>query len=242
MPQSDMFDPMKGSAEFYDRIHTRLKDYEQEAGIVRQSIDRYCSTKTVARTLLDVGCGTGLHAEHFARFLSVIGVDSSPSMLAHARRRLPGADFYECDMRALDLPERFDAVVCLFAAIGTMPDVVALRLAITRMGAHLKPGGVLIVEPWVTSEAWSGDRVRTDLMEDAGIARVVRLWRRGEVSVLEMHHFLDWPSAPRYLLARHELRLFAIEDYVSAIQACGLVAHHDEVGLTGRGLFIGASR
>jgi len=43
---------------------------------------------------LDAACGTGRFAEFLAqRGHQVIGVDSSPDMLAHARRRVPAARF-----------------------------------------------------------------------------------------------------------------------------------------------------
>jgi Methyltransferase domain len=44
---------------------------------------------------LDAACGTGRFAEFLAtRGHRVIGVDSSPDMLAHARRRVPDGEFH----------------------------------------------------------------------------------------------------------------------------------------------------
>ena len=39
-------------------------------------------------------------------------------MLGIARHRLPGVPLHLADMRDFDLPERFDAVTCLFSSIG----------------------------------------------------------------------------------------------------------------------------
>lgn len=45
--------------------------------------------------LLDAACGTGRFADFLAkRGHRVIGVDSSPDMLAYARRRVPGGEFH----------------------------------------------------------------------------------------------------------------------------------------------------
>ena len=48
---------------------------------------------------LDAACGTGRFAEFLAgRGHRVIGVDSSPDMLAHARRRVPEGEFHVAEL------------------------------------------------------------------------------------------------------------------------------------------------
>ncbi len=55
---------------------------------------------------LDAACGTGRFAEFLARRgHQVIGVDSSPDMLAHARRRVPEAEFHVAELDRLPLPD-----------------------------------------------------------------------------------------------------------------------------------------
>lgn len=69
------------------------------------------------RSVLELGAGTGRHApEVLARGGRYAGLEASPGMLAHARRRLAGtgARLFECD---LEEPwpvagERFDVLVC----------------------------------------------------------------------------------------------------------------------------------
>src|SRR5579859_6666182 len=54
---------------------------------------------------LDAACGTGRFAEFLARRgHQVVGVDSSPDMLAHARRRVPGGEFRVGELDRLPLP------------------------------------------------------------------------------------------------------------------------------------------
>ena len=55
---------------------------------------------------LDAACGTGRFAEFLAgRGHRVIGVDSSPDMLAHARRRVPDGEFHVAELDRLPLPD-----------------------------------------------------------------------------------------------------------------------------------------
>lgn len=92
---------------------------------------------------LDAACGTGRHAAYLAgRGHRVIGVDSSPDMLAHARDRVPAATFHEAPLDRLPLPgDHVDLAVCALA-LAHQPD---LRPAFAELARVLRPGGHLIV-------------------------------------------------------------------------------------------------
>src|SRR5438067_67243 len=137
------------SAQLYDAIYS-FKDYEGEATRLDELIRE---RKPDARTLLDVACGTGKHLEYLRTRYDVEGLDLDPELLAIARERLPDVPLHEGDMRDFDLGRRFDAVTCLFSAIGYMLTVEELAAAVASMARHLEPGGVLLVEPWLEPEA-----------------------------------------------------------------------------------------
>lgn len=133
-------------AEAYDALYAD-KDYAAEVTLLERCFARF-STESVRR-VLDVGCGTGRHADELRRRgFEVVGADRSPSMLAIARRRAPSIPFVEADMRELDLGETFDAVVILFAALSyqTTPDAILATLRSARR--HLRDGGVLVADTW----------------------------------------------------------------------------------------------
>ncbi len=66
---------------------------------------------------LDAACGTGRFAEFLARRgHRVIGVDSSPAMLAYARRRVPDGEFHVGELDRLPLSDdSLDVIVCALA-------------------------------------------------------------------------------------------------------------------------------
>ncbi|WP_219463519.1 class I SAM-dependent methyltransferase, partial [Nonomuraea rhizosphaerae] len=66
---------------------------------------------------LDAACGTGRMSAFLAgRGHRVIGVDSSPDMLARARERVPPGDFRQGDLHRLPVPDdAVDLVVCCLA-------------------------------------------------------------------------------------------------------------------------------
>ena len=58
-----------------------------------------------------------------------------------------------------DLGSRFDAVICLFSSIGYVRKPEQLRQAIRTMSKHLRSGGVLAVEPWLTPDEFHPGKV-----------------------------------------------------------------------------------
>jgi ubiquinone/menaquinone biosynthesis C-methylase UbiE len=92
---------------------------------------------------LDAACGTGRFAELLARRgHRVIGVDSSPDMLAHARQRVPEAEFHVAELDRMPLPDDcVDVVVCALA----LEHVPRLDPVLAEFARVLRPGGDLVI-------------------------------------------------------------------------------------------------
>jgi trans-aconitate 2-methyltransferase len=98
-----------------------------------------------ARKVVDVGCGPGNStALLLARFpdAEILGIDSSPAMIAEARRSVPNARFLEADARAW-LPTPDTDLVFANAIYQWIPDHLSL---FPRLLACLKPGAVVAVQ------------------------------------------------------------------------------------------------
>lgn len=228
-------------AELYDLIYS-FKDYASESRTLHDIIARCARTvRRERRTLLDVACGTGVHLSHLREWYDVEGIELSPWMIDVARRRLPDVPLHQYDMRHFDLGRRFDAVTCLFSAIGYMRNVGELRQAVATMARHVLPGGLVIVEPWIAPDRFIDGHTHVHVAEGEGVkvARVVLARRQGDTSVLEMHHMVASESGVERFVERHDVTLFTHEQYMSAFTAAGLVAVHDADGLNGRGLYVG---
>ncbi len=93
--------------------------------------------------ILDFGCGTGHLTNKIAQSgAKMVGIDSSPDMIAQARGNYPDIDFQVADGTTFRSEESFDAVFSN-AALHWMrpPEAVAESLA-----SALKPGGRLVAE------------------------------------------------------------------------------------------------
>lgn len=95
--------------------------------------------------VLDLGCGAGepVAAWLAAQGFGVTGADFSGAMLSIARSRVPGGDWRRIDMRALDLPDRFDGIVGWDSFFHLTP--AEQRETLPRLARHLAPGGALML-------------------------------------------------------------------------------------------------
>ncbi|MFI9848082.1 class I SAM-dependent methyltransferase [Nonomuraea sp. NPDC051941] len=136
-------------APHYDAGGNQMIDSEQP--VVRRILDGL-----PVGIALDAACGTGRHAAYLAELgHRVIGVDTSPEMLAQARRRpdtgvsaersgqiVPAVGLAMGDLHRLPLPDdAVDTVVCALALVH-VPDLAPVLAEFARV---LRPGGHLII-------------------------------------------------------------------------------------------------
>jgi ubiquinone/menaquinone biosynthesis C-methylase UbiE len=97
--------------------------------------------------LVELAVGNGRVAIPVAQATGrpVLGIDSSPAMLAQARERAAAAgvqlDLREGDMRDLALDEPAGLVYCPFRALLHLPTWADRRRTFERVAASLRPGG-----------------------------------------------------------------------------------------------------
>ena len=123
-------------APSYDEQPNQLLEIEQP--IVREILDGL-----PIGVALDAACGTGRYAAYLASLgHTVIGVDSSPGMLARAREKVPQGEFHEADLHELPLADgSVDLVVCAIALV----QVADIDGPFREFARVLRPGGHLVV-------------------------------------------------------------------------------------------------
>jgi len=100
--------------------------------------------------LLDLACGSGVHARRLARRgIEVVGLDA-PSLVRYcteqaAAEGLDNVTFVEGDMRALPFHETFDALVVLSTSFGFFDDETNQRV-LEGIARALKPDGRLLLQ------------------------------------------------------------------------------------------------
>lgn len=140
-------------ATYYDLLYAD-KDYSAEASYVVSHIrDR----RAEAYSILELGCGTGSHAVHFAALgYSVHGVDQSGEMLRLAELRrasLPNGIASRCsfvpgDIRTYRSGETYDVVLSLFHVMSYQVSNKDIIDTLETAHVHLAPGGTLFFDFW----------------------------------------------------------------------------------------------
>lgn len=148
-------------AQYYDLLYGD-KDYRAEADYVERLLRCHAPD---ARSLLELGSGTGVHASLLAKSgFEVHGIDKSEDMLARAddlRSTLSPEvaarmSFARGDITDCRLERFFDAVLSLFHVMSYQVENEGLASAFATASAHLRTGGIFIFD------CWYGPAVLTD--------------------------------------------------------------------------------
>jgi len=127
-------------ARFYDRI---MGDRSEDIDRVQAYLSRYLPG---ARSLLELGCGSGALLAGLSPALSVTGIDRSPEMLAVAAQTVPAARLVLGDMTAFSLAERFDVIICMFDTLNHVQSFAGWLTLFSCVHEHLADGGLFIFD------------------------------------------------------------------------------------------------
>lgn len=204
--------------------------------------DFYLALVMSARSVLDIGCGTGAllaQAREKGHDGRLCGLDPAAAMLVQARRRAPDVEWVLGDLLSRRWQDAFDLVVMTGHAFQALVGDEELRVCLGAVHEALADGGRFVFETrnpaaraW---EAWTPDRVREVPCGDGGVVRVrheVETPVHGDrVTFTETFDGTGW-ERPR--VSRSTLRFLGPEGLSQALAGAGL-AIVEQYGDWGRG-------
>ena len=143
----DVFDAY---AVYYDLLY-KEKDYQTETKYVMELL---LKRGINSGSILELGCGTGKHAEQLAYSgFSVHGIDLSSKMIEKANqcknKNFSKRLFFETgDARNYSVEKKFSVVISLFHVASYMSTNEHLESMFETAAKHLKPGGIFIFDYW----------------------------------------------------------------------------------------------
>jgi hypothetical protein len=145
-------------------------------------------------------------------------------------------------MLIFDLGRTFDAAVCMFGAMGHLDSADEVAQAVACIARHLEPGGVFIVEPFLTPEVFTDGKLSSRFIDEEKLklARVAKGRREGDKARLDMHHLIATPEGVESFVESMTMTLFPLDVYRQAMSAVDMTIDFDPKGPMDRGLFVGA--
>ena len=133
------------NAMAYDSLGTDYShDYLAEP-FFREAFEGWLGMLPAGGRALEIGCGHGIPiaATLAAAGLRITGIDPSAQMIAKARQAVPGQDFRQLALAALEETNAFDGACCFFSLL--CMDPIELRIGLERLHRALKPGAPLLI-------------------------------------------------------------------------------------------------
>jgi len=139
-------------SSYYDLLYAD-KDYAGESAHIVELLKAHHPS---ADSILELGCGTGVHAIHFANSgYRLHGMDLSQTMLDSAAERLKGhpdiagqVSFSQGDMRDFKVDGKFDVALAMFDVVSYVNDNDGIRSALNTIKTHLNPESVFLFDCW----------------------------------------------------------------------------------------------
>ncbi len=178
-------------AYLYDAMYQTFIDYDKEFDLYANVLTQYG-----AKSVLEIGCGSGHLAKRFAEHqYDYLGVDISSEMLAIGRHRCPGARFEQADMRTITISRQFDAVLITARSISYIIHNQDILSTFRHIGQLLPDNGKLIFD-YIDASTFLPDMDKSVVIEHrATHDRQTHLRQSTYVPNLTSGLTWDWHSA-----------------------------------------------
>lgn len=129
----------KEFAKYYDKFYQK-KDYKNEVDFLMNFIES-------KDTIIDIGCGTGIHASLIAKkSFEVDGLDLNKEMLEVAKSRLPNANLYIQNILDINIDKKYDVIISMFAVMNHLKDTDELERCLLNLKNILNENGKIIID------------------------------------------------------------------------------------------------
>ena len=203
------------SGDYYDLFY-KYKNYELEAKYIHDKLFKH---NPKGNSILELGCGTGKHANHLSNFgYNILGIEKSEFMLKNVVK----SKSFEClqgDIRKIKLENKYDNVISLFHVLSYQITNDSLNSVFITAFDHLKKGGIFIFDFWfgpAVIHQMPSMRKKTISTKNKTICRIAEpeiLVEKNQVNVKYTFHDFDHLTNKFQINEElHKMRYFSIPE------------------------------
>jgi len=215
-------DAFNRGAEYYEALSNPEGRLDKEGRLLLE-----CLSRAPGSRVLDMACGTGLHALFLAEHgAEVTACDVSPGMLAHVARTRPHERiaYEQADMRSVR-GGPWDFAICLGNSLALLPAEGDLRRVFRHAADHLTPGGLWLLQV-VNYQAPGAQqprhRVEERAMPEGGLVAVKSLVPHAEHTYLSINYFMERGGTIDQVSETAVLHHWNLETLERMADECGL--------------------
>ena len=225
-------------ANYYDLLY-KDKNYEKEIDYIDTLIKK--NVKGDNLKILDIGCGTGIHAKYLAsKGYHVTGIDISEEMIQIAKNdQNKNTEFYVYDAKTFKLTQKFDIILSLFHVVSYQTTNRNLSELINNVSCHLKDEGLFIFDFWYGPAVLTDRpqiRIKRFSDDKVNIVRLAEPVMSINENIVDVNYELIIYSKdknyPQYVNETHKMRYFFLPEINFYLQNCKMEALNFEEWLT----------
>jgi len=134
-------------AKYYNLVYQEKK-YLDETRYIHSLLKKFKSKNKI----LEIGCGTGIHANNLAKLnYDILGIDLSAEMISIAKKKYlkkKNIKFLKKNILDISYIEKFDTAISLFHVICYLTSKSKIKTAFKNINESLKSNGLFIFDFW----------------------------------------------------------------------------------------------
>ncbi len=129
------------TAQYYDFLEDKKKIAEEIKFLTRNL------KKAKVKTILDVGCGTGIYLVGLKKKgFDIEGLDLSEAMLKETKKKDSKIKLYKKDMSSFEINKKYDSILCLSSSMAALTNFTLMKKTIKNIFNHLNCKGFFILD------------------------------------------------------------------------------------------------
>jgi predicted TPR repeat methyltransferase len=226
-------------SDYYDLLYSD-KDYEKESRYIIELISK--QTQIEVNTILELGGGSGIHAEHFCRDgKKLYGIELSSEMVKIAlNKKIKNYTIKEGTITIPHYEEnKFDCAISLFHVISYLNSNSEIISCFNSVNKQLKKNALFIFDVWYTPALYTikpETRVKRFENDQIKVTRIAESTIHSNASVVDVNYTITIheKSTKKHqeIVEVHKMRHFTINEIELFANICGFEVVLSEEFLT----------